>query len=139
MAEIAKFRTYRRTLRAILKAVDAHIATTYDKYKKQVEARYAAAVVPTRPRVRPRKHRRRRRVAAFDWGEPFARVKWELEPEPEPELGPRRGMKVAKSRLAHVGTPDDWLWEEAVMEVKESFGLGYSYRRDRVGRRVHRI
>jgi len=78
-------------------------------------------------------------VGAFDWGEPFARVKWELEPEPEPEPGPRRGKKVAKSKLAQVGTPDDWLWEEAEMEAKESFGLGYSYRRDRVGRRVHRI
>lgn len=132
-AEITKLETYHRTLKGILGGIDRHIADGHEKHRLQTAARWAAV----EPRSTFGRRRCRRWNGSVDYGaDPFATVgvpSWgEQEPEP-------KGRATRSTRLVEVCTPDDLLWEEARKEAGEMFGLGYAYRRDRVGRRVHRL
>lgn len=153
-----------KVLRNMLGAVERHVADRFEKDRRRTAERWAVAEEIAEAATEKAVGSRRdgREHLPVDWSRVLLdegggdegegkMVEWGWDAEgaveekhaKETEKGGKwkRGIlgPSALSRGLEATTPDDWLWEEAKREVAEITALGYAYRKDGVGRRVHRL
>ena len=109
---IAKFHAYFSTLRHIHVALKKSMCEKDQAYQRQLDARWD--VVCAKPQVT----RCKWKTVEFDWPSEEAAVSSTL------------------TGLSQMSFPDDMIWEDMVRAEAEACCLGYTYRKDKDGRRL---
>ena len=116
----------------MIKAIDKNIETGRDKACERTSERWEIA------RKRLNRGRSTPRVPVIDWTNLEARAVLQSKKPPEMDRTENRWL-AGPSKLSLGYTPDDWLWDEAWEEATKVLRLGYAYRKDETGRRIHRL
>lgn len=141
--EMESFTKYSDTLNLILEAIDKQTDDRLQKLKKRTDDRFETPDDPPPTRPSPWKSAPRKRQR---WFRPWALFEPEPAQEPKKKKSRAKLRKVRKpkkvvppSKLSQIITPDDLLWDHAKGEAEEVDRLGYAYRRNRSGARVHHL